>query len=66
MRLLVDENVAAHFQAAIVQAIPHLTILRVGEQDAPPKGTLDPEFLPGVSDTTAFSSPTTGAPCCLI
>jgi hypothetical protein len=45
MQLLLNENVAAHFQAAIVQAIPHLTILRVGEPDAPPKGTLDPEIL---------------------
>ena len=45
MRLLLDENVAGHFQAAISHALPRLTILRVGEHDAPPKGTLDPEIL---------------------
>ncbi|MDY6782514.1 MAG: DUF5615 family PIN-like protein [Cyanobacteriota bacterium] len=44
-RFLLDENLSPQFKAAVLRLNPAIDILRVGEPNAPPLGTLDPEIL---------------------
>ncbi len=45
LKFLLDENVDRVYQAQLLQRLPKLIVAIVGEPDAPPKGTLDPEIL---------------------
>jgi hypothetical protein len=45
VRCLLDENVPLHLKVALQRRAPSFDILRVGEEEAPPFGTLDPEIL---------------------
>ena len=40
-----DENLSPDLKQSLLNLNPALNILRVGEPDAPPLGTLDPEIL---------------------
>ncbi|GAA6619620.1 DUF5615 family PIN-like protein [Scytonema sp. NUACC26] len=45
IRYLLDENLPPTFRDQLLRLQPDLTVLMVGDPDAPPKGTLDPEIL---------------------
>jgi hypothetical protein len=45
IRFLLDENLSPDLKTSLLRLNPNLDILRVGEPDAPPLGTLDPEIL---------------------
>ena len=45
IRFLLDENLSPDLKISLLQLNPNLDILRVGEPNAPPLGTLDPEVL---------------------
>lgn len=45
IRYLLDENLPPKLQAAILRFNGAIDILRVGDPDTPPLGTLDPEVL---------------------
>jgi hypothetical protein len=45
VRCLLDENLPPHLKVALRRRAPAFDILRVGEEEAPPFGTLDPEVL---------------------
>ncbi|NJL20285.1 MAG: DUF5615 family PIN-like protein [Leptolyngbyaceae cyanobacterium SM1_3_5] len=45
MKFLLDENVDRVYKTQLLQQIPQLEIMIVGELGAPSKGTLDPEVL---------------------
>lgn len=45
IRYLLDENLPPTFREQLLRYQPNLTVLMVGDPDAPPKGTLDPEIL---------------------
>ena len=45
IRFLLDENLSPDLKISLLRLNPQLDILRVGEPDAPPLGTLDPEIL---------------------
>ncbi|GET38499.1 DUF5615 family PIN-like protein [Microseira wollei] len=45
IRFLIDENLSPKLQSAVLRLNPGIDILRVGESDTPPLGTLDPELL---------------------
>ncbi len=45
LRFLVDENLPHRFKTAIQRRYPEIDILRVGDEGAPPSGTLDPAVL---------------------
>lgn len=44
-RFLLDENLSPRLKAILLRYEPMMDILRVGDPDAPPLGTLDPEIL---------------------
>jgi hypothetical protein len=45
LRFLIDENLSPKITAAIQRRYPAIDVIRVGDQDAPPLGTLDPDIL---------------------
>lgn len=45
IRLLIDENLSPRLKATLRRHYPMIDVLRVGDEDAPPLGTLDPELL---------------------
>ncbi len=45
LKFLLDENVDRVYKTQLLQRVPDLTVVIVGEPVAPPKGTLDPEIL---------------------
>lgn len=45
VRFLLDENLSPKLKVAVLRLNPTIDILRVGDPDAPPLGTLDPELL---------------------
>lgn len=45
VRFLLDENLSKQIKAAVLRLNPTVDILCVGEQGAPPFGTLDPDIL---------------------
>lgn len=45
IRFLIDENLPPKLQSAVLRLNPGIDILRVGDPDTPPLGTLDPELL---------------------
>jgi hypothetical protein len=45
VRFLLDENLPPRLKMALLRLNPAIDILCVGEPDAPPYGTLDPEVL---------------------
>lgn len=45
IRFLLDENLSKQIKMAVLRLNSSIDILCVGEPDAPPFGTLDPEIL---------------------
>lgn len=45
LKYLMDENVDPVYATQIIRKEPSIAIKMVGEPEAPPKGTLDPEIL---------------------
>ncbi len=45
VRFLLDENLPPRLKLAILRLNSEIDILRVGEDNAPPTGTLDPDIL---------------------
>jgi hypothetical protein len=45
VRFLLDENLSPRLKVAVLRLNPAIDILRVGEPNAPPLGTLDPDVL---------------------
>ena len=45
VRFLLDENLSPRLKIAVLRLNPAIDILRIGEPDAPPFGTLDPDVL---------------------
>jgi hypothetical protein len=45
LRYLIDENLSTRLKGAIQRIEPLVDVLRVGDQGAPPLGTLDPDVL---------------------
>lgn len=45
IRFLLDENLSPKIKFAVLRLNPAIDIVRVGDPDAPPLGTLDPELL---------------------
>jgi Domain of unknown function (DUF5615) len=45
VRFLIDENLPPRLKLAILRLNSEIDILRVGEDNAPPTGTLDPDIL---------------------
>lgn len=45
LRFLIDENLSPRSKATLNRHYPTIDVLRVGDEDAPPLGTLDPELL---------------------
>jgi len=48
---LVDEHVDPLYKTQILRQQPDLTVWLVGDPDAPPRGTLDPDILRWRQDT---------------
>jgi Domain of unknown function (DUF5615) len=45
VKFLLDENLSPRLKIALLRLNPQIDVLRVGEPEAPPIGTLDPEIL---------------------
>lgn len=45
VRFLLDENLSNRIKLALLRLNPDIDILSVGDPDAPPLGTLDPDVL---------------------
>ncbi|HBL12939.1 MAG TPA: hypothetical protein DD379_16395 [Cyanobacteria bacterium UBA11162] len=45
IRFLIDENLPPKLKTAVLRLNPAIDILRVGDPNAPPLGTLDPDIL---------------------
>jgi hypothetical protein len=45
IRLLLDENLAPLLKSALLRLDPTIDVVRVGDADAPPFHTLDPDIL---------------------
>jgi hypothetical protein len=45
IRFLLDENLPPKLKSAVLNLDPEIDILRVGDSNAPPLCTLDPEIL---------------------
>jgi hypothetical protein len=45
VRFLLDENLPPKLKSAVLHLQPEIDILRVGDANAPPLGTLDPEII---------------------
>ncbi|MDE0424211.1 MAG: DUF5615 family PIN-like protein [Candidatus Poribacteria bacterium] len=44
-RFLIDENISPEYRTQLLRREPSLTVLAIGDEGAPPKGTQDPEIL---------------------
>ena len=44
-RFLIDENISPQHRTQLLKHEPSLTVLVIGDEDAPPKSTPDPEIL---------------------
>lgn len=51
IRFLLDENIPPKLKTALMRRCPTVDVLRVGDANAPPLGTLDPEVLLYVEKT---------------
>ncbi len=51
VRYLLDEHVDPLYKTQILRQQPDLTVWLVGDPDAPPRGTLDPDILRWCEDT---------------
>ena len=45
VRFLIDENLSPQLKIAVLRLNPNIDILRIGDGNAPPLGTLDPDVL---------------------
>ena len=45
IRFLIDENLPPKLKSSILRLNPGIDVLRIGDADAPPFGTLDPDIL---------------------
>lgn len=45
VRFLLDENLSPRIKQAVQRREPAIDLLRVGDENAPPLGTLDPDIL---------------------
>ena len=45
IQYLLDEHIAPLYRTQLVRQAPDLVVRMIGDPDAPPKGTLDPEIL---------------------
>jgi len=45
IQYLLDEHIAPLYRTQLVRQAPTLVVRIIGDPDAPPKGTLDPEIL---------------------
>lgn len=45
LKYLLDENVDSEYKIQLTRNHPHLIVWVVGEPNAPPRGTLDPQIL---------------------
>lgn len=45
VRFLLDENLSPRIKQAVQRREPAIDLLRVGDESAPPLGTLDPDIL---------------------
>ncbi|NEP58992.1 MAG: hypothetical protein F6K31_18550 [Symploca sp. SIO2G7] len=45
IKYLIDENLPPSYTEQLLRCQPDLTVLSIGDEDAPSKGTLDPEIL---------------------
>ena len=45
VRFLLDENLSPRLKPALLRLESTIDVLRVGDPDAPPLGTLDPDLL---------------------
>ena len=44
-RFLIDENISPRYRTQLLRHEPSLTVMVIGDEDAPPKSTPDPEIL---------------------
>ena len=44
-RFLIDENISPRYRTQLLYHEPSLTVLAIGDEGVPPKGTPDPEIL---------------------
>ncbi|NER52094.1 MAG: hypothetical protein F6J92_36725 [Symploca sp. SIO1A3] len=45
IQYLLDEHIASLYRTQLMRQAPYLVVRMIGDPDAPPKGTLDPEIL---------------------
>ncbi len=45
VRFLLDENLPPHLKTALLRFNPSIDVIRVGDPEAPPTGSSDPEIL---------------------
>ena len=45
IKFLLDENLSPRLKVAVLRLNPEIDILRIGEPNTPPLGTLDPDVL---------------------
>jgi len=45
IQYLLDEHIASLYRTQLMRQSPDLVVRMIGDPDAPPKGTLDPEIL---------------------
>ena len=45
IKYLLDEHIASLYRTQLMRQAPYLVVRMIGDPDAPPKGTLDPDIL---------------------
>ncbi len=45
IKYLIDENLSPLYKEGLLRHLPNLTVITIGDPNAPPKSTLDPEIL---------------------
>lgn len=45
IKFLLDENLSPHLKIAVLRLNPAIDILRIGDENTPTLGTLDPDVL---------------------
>lgn len=45
IQYLLDEHIPLLYRTQLVRRVPELTVRIIGDPDAPPRGTLDPDIL---------------------
>ncbi len=45
IQYLLDEHIASLYRTQLLRKAPYLIVRRIGDPDAPPRGTLDPDIL---------------------